>query len=311
MLLVSAMTPPRNDPADIPIYELYGETEAGYVPPVVHAETISHRSLPSDWKIVPHRHAALYQALLITKGQAVVIAEQQRIDLAERSLVWMPPLCVHGYEFAPGTSGTVVSIPSSLLAAGLSFAPAALQSLDRFCVIQEGGEPDEWADLSRLTQGILSEYESSKVGRQAGLVSLATLLALWTLRRIERSEAEATKAGASVPAAVRRFLEIVESSFADTRPLAQYARQVNVSPAHLNRICRDAIGRSPLRIIQDRKIMEAQRLLAFTALPIGQIAYRLGFEDAAYFSRFFRQKTALSPVAYRRAADQTGQVANP
>lgn len=304
MLSVSAMPRQRSDKLGIPIYELYGETDESQVPPVVHAETISHRSLPSDWRIAPHRHAALYQALLITTGEAVVVAEQQRLQLRERSLVWVPPLCVHGYEFAPGTSGIVISIPSSVLSSGFAFAPSSMRSLDRFCVLAGPSEPVEWTDLERLTHAILAEYRGTSPGRAAQLVALATILAIWTLRRLDRSQAQEPLNAASdtVPAAVRRFLELVESNFADPRPLAQYARQVNVSTAHLNRLCREATGRSPLRIIQDRKIVEAQRLLVFTGLPVGQVADRIGFEDAAYFSRFFRSRTGLSPVAYRRFA---------
>ena len=54
--------------ATIPAYALYGED--GALPDSVHAETIEARSARLDWRIGAHRHATLYQALLIRDGSA-------------------------------------------------------------------------------------------------------------------------------------------------------------------------------------------------------------------------------------------------
>lgn len=52
-------------------------------------------------------------------------------------------------------------------------------------------------------------------------------------------------------------------------------------------------------LIHLRMIVEAKRQLRYTAMPVAQIAYFLGFEDPAYFTRFFRQRSGLSPKAFR------------
>jgi len=53
------------------------------------------------------------------------------------------------------------------------------------------------------------------------------------------------------------------------------------------------------RLIAERIVLEAKRDLVFSALSIQQIALRLGFEDQAYFSRFFTQNAGLPPRQYR------------
>jgi AraC family transcriptional activator of pobA len=52
--------------------------------------------------------------------------------------------------------------------------------------------------------------------------------------------------------------------------------------------------------VTDRVMVEAARLLTFTDLSVGEVAFRVGFEDPLYFSRAFKRRFGLSPQAYRR-----------
>ncbi|WP_246775740.1 helix-turn-helix domain-containing protein [Methylobacterium aquaticum] len=58
--------------------------------------------------------------------------------------------------------------------------------------------------------------------------------------------------------------------------------------------------RSPQGILHDRLMLEAKRSLIYTTLPVSKIAFDLGFNDPAYFSRFFAARAGLSPAAFRR-----------
>ena len=48
-------------------------------------------------------------------------------------------------------------------------------------------------------------------------------------------------------------------------------------------------------------MLEARSELVYTSKTISEIGYGLGFEDAAYFSRFFSRRSGMSPGAYRKA----------
>jgi AraC family transcriptional regulator, transcriptional activator of pobA len=62
--------------------------------------------------------------------------------------------------------------------------------------------------------------------------------------------------------------------------------------------------------LHDRVLLEARRLLAYTAAPVAEVARDLGFDDPSYFSRFFARRAGQAPQDYR-AALQTGRVAPP
>jgi AraC-like DNA-binding protein len=63
-------------------------------------------------------------------------------------------------------------------------------------------------------------------------------------------------------------------------------------------------GRTPSQLVREARTHEAKRLLAKTDLTVRQVAARTGFADPAYFCRFFRRETGVSPGAFRRG-DET------
>lgn len=80
----------------------------------------------------------------------------------------------------------------------------------------------------------------------------------------------------------------------------RYAAALGVSGEQLNRACRATGGRAPLRIVHDRLMAEAKRSLIFTAMSMQEIGFSLGFNDPAYFTRFFVQREGRAPSVYRR-----------
>ena len=77
--------------------------------------------------------------------------------------------------------------------------------------------------------------------------------------------------------------------------------ELGVTPDHLSRGCRAVTGLSALDLLHERLLLESRRLLAYTQAPVADVAHELGFDDPAYFSRFFARRAGLSPQAFRAA----------
>jgi AraC-like DNA-binding protein len=67
----------------------------------------------------------------------------------------------------------------------------------------------------------------------------------------------------------------------------------------LSRALSQVTGRPTKELITDRRLLEASRLLRFTDLTVGEVAFRAGFEDQLYFSRAFKRHRGEPPTAYR------------
>jgi AraC family transcriptional activator of pobA len=86
--------------------------------------------------------------------------------------------------------------------------------------------------------------------------------------------------------------------------IEDYAQALGVSAGQLSRLCREVLGVSALDVVNARIVHEAQRELAYSLLGIKQIAAVLGFEDEAYFGRFFKKHTGHRPTEFRAMARQ-------
>jgi AraC-like DNA-binding protein len=85
-------------------------------------------------------------------------------------------------------------------------------------------------------------------------------------------------------------------------PTVQHlAERLHVSPSYLSDMLRTLTGQSAQQHIHDKLIEQAKEQLAATSLSVSEVAYALGFEHPQSFSRFFKTKTNLSPLEFRRS----------
>lgn len=274
-------------------YNLYGEQAD--LPDVVHCETIEARSALLDWELTPHRHGRLHQILMIESGGGAARLDNLTCPLGPGSLVNVPTGCVHAYSFQPGTVGWVVTVASELLDEGLAPGEGLSPLLSR------PGHLTATPDLHDAVRRIFEEYEGRAFARAHILRARIALLAGLVARAL--SGAAGADAAAPDPALKRRFEALVETHYAEHLPVADYARRLSVTPTHLSRVMRQTTGRPASRVIEDRIIREARRNLAYSNLTVSQIAYALGYQDPAHFSRVFSRVTGLSPRAFRKQLD--------
>ncbi|MBV8417983.1 MAG: helix-turn-helix transcriptional regulator [Verrucomicrobia bacterium] len=80
---------------------------------------------------------------------------------------------------------------------------------------------------------------------------------------------------------------------------SEVAKFLGVSRSWLNQLVRQETAKNLTDHLRGRLILESKRLLAHSDLNISEIAYQLGFEDASYFTRLFRQEEGVSPREFR------------
>jgi AraC family transcriptional activator of pobA len=104
---------------------------------------------------------------------------------------------------------------------------------------------------------------------------------------------------------IRKFNLLVEAGYRTEHSVSYYAEQLNKSPKTLSNLFALYSSKTPLQVIQERILIEARRLLYYTDQSIKQITFELGFEDAAYFSNFFKRLTSVSPLDFRNTRNTT------
>ncbi|MDV7696745.1 helix-turn-helix domain-containing protein [Chryseobacterium soli] len=98
---------------------------------------------------------------------------------------------------------------------------------------------------------------------------------------------------------IQKLVSLIEEHYTIQKETRFYADQIKVSTHHLNDIVRFSRGTTVKKMIAQRLLLEAKRELSFGALTVKEIAFKLGFSDASYFSRFFKKQSGKNPDGFK------------
>lgn len=96
------------------------------------------------------------------------------------------------------------------------------------------------------------------------------------------------------------FSFLVEQNYKSLHSVTDYATRLGLSPKSLTKHFQKIGNDTPSGFIKNRIILEAKRQLIYSTDSVKQIAYDLGFNDAAYFTRFFKKSTSKSPLQFKK-----------
>lgn len=261
---------------------------------------------PMSRAAFPHRHT-FYEIVHVTHGTGTHVVDLNRWELRPPHLGLILPGRLHHWEDVHGLDGSVVLFTPEFLVDH----PGDQDLLRRI------GErpwlrldPAAHARTGRLIAELREEYGHGEVGFATVLRSLLHVLLVRTARLGGHPGATApSPAPAGRPTAVaEEFARLIARTGKDggaevPRSVRDCAERIGVTPGYLTEAVRAAVGRTPAGLLREARTKEAQRLLARTELTVRQIATRTGFADPAYFCRFFRRETGMSPGDFRKHHD--------
>ncbi len=284
----------------IPRFFLYGEPPRDADERFVHVETIADRSRMYDWKISPHAHRDLHQLLVILTGGGSMLAETQTSAFAAPSIAIVPAGSVHGFAFQPETEGYVVTLADRLVR-DLAREERAFGHLFEIPSSTElAADPQSLQEMADTLQRLKRELVWHAPASEAAATGLVLTLLVHAVRALHEPAGIVQGANNSRAALVARFREKIESHLRMSLSIAQYAKALSVTPGRLRAACLEITGKPPVRVLEERLVLEAKRSLMYTNMTVAQTAYYLGFGDPAYFSRFFSKHAGQSPATFRK-----------
>lgn len=283
----------------VPTYQLYGEDPERTERFWLHCESIPERSRLHEWEIRPHRHEAFFQILYISHGHGEALMDGAYRPFSQETALFVPPGAAHGFRFSRDIGGLVLTVLRDRLdrVAAVDRHVAAFLAAPHIVPLASGDGRDAADSLVRLG----AEIQGHGVGRAAMLEALVAASLVGVVRASGRRERQGELPRDRDQERIERLGALIGAHFREHRDAAFYAGAMGISTAHLNRILRAATGCSLQQLLNRRLVEEARRDLVFTFLPAQSIALALGFPDPAYFSRFFRRETGMTPGEYRKA----------
>lgn len=231
-------------------------------------------------------HVLIWQS----RGQTRCTIQGVRRGLGAHNALALPAGTMFSYELSRQSFGLVCLIPAN----GRLLMPDEPTLLS---IRDVRGQ----AELTGILEAMQREQGAARPFADEALFAQGELLTVWLRRAIIAQPQDARKPGAA-QRLVHAFAALVERDHATGRPMADYARTLGVTPTHLTRVCRQCSDLTAADILVQRSLYAAHCLLEEGERPVTHIAADLGFNSAAYFSRFIQHHTGLSPSALRKAA---------
>lgn len=289
-------------PGAIPHYYLYGDQGADVEMDFLHMEPIRDRSGPNDWRIRPHSHPDHVQVLLVKSGGGAIRMEERVLPIPVPGILVVPAGIVHQIDFDPGTDGFVVTAALGCLKTAAASDPRLIKAAERPAVYPLEGTGVNIPAVFDTFEWMNREFIWSAPGRRIAIMAQYMRVLVVVFRLYVTHEDPGITAPDRDYDLLARYRSLLEEHFRTERSLTFYAGQLAVTQARLNAACKTRAGKTASDLLYERIVIEAKRYLLYTESSVAQVAHLTGFEDPAYFNRFFTQRVGLSPGAFRKQA---------
>jgi AraC family transcriptional activator of pobA len=266
----------------------------------IFLEAIETRSKGFGWVIDPHVHSHLYQLFFIESGSAKFIGISNETLLQAPCILFVPPSTLHGLHYSSDVSGHILTLSDHVVEMLFPQSAAVMMILEK---LQWISFPDEnsmtFAEVMNLLRTAGRELFSDHAEKKLMLDAVLKQLLLVIYRIGKNNTANFSKQNKTLDY-YARFQKMLrhENRIASIPALA---KDIGITPAHLNRICRKVSGKSTLTIVHESLVQKAQNYLAHTSYSVSEIAYLVHFQYQNHFARVFKKITGVSPLVYRRS----------
>jgi AraC family transcriptional regulator, transcriptional activator of pobA len=250
-----------------------------------------------------HSHD-FYSVLLFTKGKGNIKINNDTYVVQPQTICLIAPNQMHSFMGLDEVEGIVFFFCQDFYVEEFSFIRllnifSYTSQIDKNvctpCINLSG---KEFSFVIDIIKSVGHEYESYTKANNSAVI-IRSLLNILLLKLSELYEARSGKSNKSDSTLVHALSHMIDSFFIMEQHIGFYTSAFNISERQLNDICNTHFNCGLKKILQDRLMQEARKLLLSSELSVAEIAYKLNFEDNSYFNKVFKNKTGLTPKRFR------------
>jgi AraC-like DNA-binding protein len=253
-----------------------------------------------DFVSKPHKHD-FYLILYITSGGGTHTIDFHTYPIAANSFFVMTPGQVHSWKLENDTDGYIIFFRRDFYQLQLSE-----NSLIEFPFFHSlNANPLIKSKRDKTIDIVLEEMNAEfKNKERTDLRILRTYLDVLLLKLARSYRSENDVSLNSTIFKLRKLEQLIDKNFLKLKQPSDYADLMNLSPSYLNTICKQNLDKTLSDLIQERILLEAKRLFAYTDQTTNQVASRLNFSDTSYFIRFFKKHTGLTSDQFKESINR-------
>ena len=253
---------------------------------------------------VPHQHNS-FELIWLLEGEGSYFVDNEQHHVAANQVYCLTPGQLHQFKPDRNIKGYLITFSQEFLLmpkdnAALIFHSNSCHQLSGTTVIHLN--EDVRTEMEDLVVKMLKEFDNFFLLRSEILRGLLNIFMIYLTRQYRPAAEPPAKQGNR--SLVNRFFSIVEKKYMVYKLVADYADELAVTPNHLNEMVKKVSGYPASHHIRQRVVLEAKRQATYSGSSMKEIAYSLGFDDIAHFSKFFKNLSGRSFTDYKKEAMQ-------
>jgi AraC family transcriptional activator of pobA len=261
--------------------------------------TVESVNLKRDLENAPIRRP-YYQIVWINQGSGYFSIDLEKYRITDNTIYTIPPGRFHQFMPDGPLSGYVLSFNIDFLylaieSPGRPFfkeITSDLKQVKMYLLRQEDRAlQDVLTDISR-------EFEARLMLRLEIVSGLFKVFLIYMKRQSTTIRQE--EISCPQTRLFNSFYAKLDKQFRTKKQVADYANELFVSPNYLSDVVKKVTGHSAGYHIRQRTVQEAKRLVMYNDANMKMVAYSLGFEDLAHFSRYFKNAAGMNFTAFRK-----------
>jgi AraC family transcriptional activator of pobA len=255
-----------------------------------------------EHNLMPHLHD-FYSIFWIESGEATHATEFVEYSLKGDTILFVPPGLKHRMYIDQSVGGTYILFNEEFIRYNQkNHVPLKEYRLfnnpDFKSLITVF--PDMREKLKNITELIFDELRKPDDYSQDIVLNLLHLFLLESRRIFDQQNRTVIEKPAETPdSTIIQFKLLIENNFQTQKNVSSYAEMLNMNPSCLNEMAKRTTGITAGELIRNRVIDETKKLLYSSSMSGKEIAFELGFDDPAYFSRFFKKYTGTTLNEFR------------
>ena len=275
-----------------------GEFESFLIRPL--KDKIDFRSINEG----PHIHH-FQEIIYVSRGKGLHHIDGQEYIFRDKTFYLIGQSQVHSLVQAKNLSGYLIRFKSAFLPPlGLntqnSLNSTLLGSIIKTNELHVDGPEIKFYES--ILDNLYYEFEqNSQTYAKIEILQYFLLVLLTKLeRRVRQLSQDTIYSSKNINLKIyQAYLLLIEDNYRIEHRISAYVSKLNTNKRKLASICQHYQSKTPKQILNERLMLEARRLLLFTSKSSKEIAYSLGYNDPAYFSRFFKKYYGISANKYK------------
>ncbi len=264
-----------------------------------HINRIEDVRAKIKFPLQPHRKT-VYDFVFLTQGKSVRSKGLHKYEFGKHTFFFLPAYQISTHEsMSEDAQGFFCHFDAEIFNKLFPHSPF----YEEFPFWQFAEEPLIMVEEEQLEpiMNILCRLEKEYLSNKSFHTQLITayLLALFTEVKIIKKSSQETHKNAALRV-TERYKTLLSQYIYQTNKVSEYASMLAITPDHLNKCVKATIGKTSQELLADMIILEAKVLLKQTNLSISEIAFKFSETNPSDFSRFFKNKTQLSPKEFRQ-----------